>query len=148
MLLGKEPARSWGRLFVRRGPPFLTPFPGKPRSRVRFQPLFLRGFLFEKEMSKAFARKFYRSSAWRNVRGYVFIRDQMLCQDCLKRGVYTPAAEVHHIIELTPDNIHDEDITLNPDNLVSLCKACHYARHNPNARRYTVDEFGSVVPKR
>ena len=99
-------------------------------------------------MSKAFARKFYRSSAWRNVRGYVFIRDQMLCQDCLKQGIYTPAAEVHHIIELTPENIHDEDITLNPDNLVSLCKACHHARHNPSARRYTVDEFGSVVPKR
>ena len=99
-------------------------------------------------MSRGFAKKFYRSAAWQNVRGYVFTRDAMLCQDCLKRGVYTPAEEVHHIIELSPENIQDPDITLNPDNLVSLCRGCHHARHYPNARRYTVNEFGAVTSKR
>ena len=101
------------------------------------------------KMSKAFARKFYRSSAWRNVRGYVFIRDQMLCQDCLKKGLYTPAREVHHIIELTPENITDPEIALNPDNLISLCRKCHYERHNTESKkRYTIDEAtGKVTPK-
>lgn len=95
------------------------------------------------------AKLFYRSMAWRNVRGYVFIRDQMLCQDCLKKGLYTPAREVHHIIELTPDNITDPEIALNPDNLISLCRKCHYERHNTDSKkRYIIDEAtGKVTPK-
>lgn len=72
-------------------------------------------------------------------------RDAWLCQDCLKRGRYTPAEEVHHIRELTPDNINDPSITLNPDNLVSLCRECHKQRHGARERRYKVDEFGRVT---
>ncbi len=35
------------------------------------------------------------------------------------------AEEVHHIVELTPDNINDINVSLNPDNLLSLCHDCH-----------------------
>ena len=38
---------------------------------------------------------------------------------------YGRAQEVHHKIELTPNNISDPTIALNPDNLVSLCHDCH-----------------------
>ena len=97
---------------------------------------------------KEWARKLYRTAAWKNVRGYVFFRDQMLCQDCLAKGIYTPAVEVHHIIELTPENIDDPDIAVNPDNLISLCKSCHRLRHSrKEEKRYSVDEFGKVKPK-
>ena len=72
-------------------------------------------------------------------------RDAWLCQDCLKRGRYTPAEEVHHIRELTPDNINDPEVTLNPGNLVSLCRECHKQRHGAHERRYKVDEFGRVT---
>lgn len=93
---------------------------------------------------KPFARKFYKGKAWQSVRDYVMSRDARLCQDCLKQGKITTAEEVHHIVEITPDNINNPDITLNPDNLVSLCKECHAARHGARQRRYKVDEFGRV----
>ena len=48
----------------------------------------------------------------------------------MKRGIYKPAKEVHHIEELTPENIYRPEISLNFDNLVALCKECHKARHN------------------
>lgn len=70
-----------------------------------------------------------------------------MCQDCLAEGRYTPAEEVHHIIELTPENINSPSIALNPDNLVSLCRECHRARHTGRVSRYEVDELGRVKIK-
>lgn len=96
---------------------------------------------------KDFAKRFYKSAAWRGVREYCMHRDSFLCQDCLKEGRYTSAEEVHHIIELTPENIDDQSISLNPDNLVSLCRECHRARHDHQQRRYEVDELGRVKIK-
>lgn len=97
---------------------------------------------------KDWARPLYYSAAWKNIRGYVFHRDQMLCQDCLKKGIYTPAEEVHHIVELTPSNVSDPNIALNADNLISLCRSCHKSRHESKpARRYTIDEMGRVTIK-
>lgn len=101
-------------------------------------------------MAKKFTQNFYGKIAWKEIRDAVMKRDAWLCVDCMKRGIYKPAEEVHHIIPITPDNINDESITLNMDNLVSLCKDCHHARHEkPNLgerrkRRYTVDQWGNV----
>lgn len=94
-----------------------------------------------------FARTFYRSQAWRDVREFCIHRDAYLCQDCLAKGKYTPAEEVHHIIELTPENIQSPSVALNPDNLVSLCRECHRARHGSRTERYEVDELGRVKIK-
>lgn len=58
------------------------------------------------------------------VRNSVLLRDFYLCQHCGK-----PATEVHHKVHLTPDNIHDPSITMNMDNLVSLCRDCHFEEH-------------------
>ena len=93
---------------------------------------------------KEWAKFFYKSQRWQHVRDYVMRRDQWLCQDCLQRGVITPAEEVHHIIPLQPENIIDPSITLNEENLISLCRECHKARHGAKEKRYTVDEFGHV----
>ena len=72
-------------------------------------------------------------------------RDSFLCQDCLKEGRYTPAEEVHHIEPLTPENINSPSISLNPDNLISLCRECHKKRHGAKqSDRYEVDELGRV----
>lgn len=89
------------------------------------------------------AEKFYKGTAWQACRQQAASRDMHLCQDCLKRGIITPMEEVHHIIELTPDNISDPEVSLNLDNLVSLCRECHQARHKAR-KRYKVDEFGRV----
>lgn len=75
-------------------------------------------------MARAFARKFYNSPAWQDVRLFVLCRDKWKCRRC-----DAAATEVHHRIRLTPENIHDAEIALNPDNLIALCTSCHIAQH-------------------
>ena len=63
----------------------------------------------------------------------------------MKRGVYKPGIEVHHIEELTPYNIHRPEIALNWDNLTLLCKECHQARHKGRKdRRYVIGPDGEI----
>lgn len=92
-----------------------------------------------------FARGFYRTKTWQAAREAAMSRDGRLCVDCLKRGLYVPAEEVHHIIPLSPENINDPAITTGLDNLVSLCRECHKRRHKPEPERYKVDEYGRVI---
>ena len=40
-----------------------------------------------------------------------------------------PADVVHHTIPLSPENMDDPDITLNPKRLVALCNDCHTEVH-------------------
>ena len=74
-------------------------------------------------MARDFAKQFYRGKTWRQARALALRRDMYTCQDCGGR-----AREVHHIVELSPDNIDDPAIALGADNLMSLCTACHSAR--------------------
>ena len=108
-------------------------------------------------MAQEFARAFYDSPAWRSTRDTYRQLKRGLCEDCLARGVITPATEVHHIEPLTPQNITDPLIALNYDNLALLCHACHVARHatldkstragrKRAQRRYFVRPDGSVAP--
>lgn len=94
---------------------------------------------------KKWAEKLYKSNNWQQLRDTIMKRDGYLCQDCKARGKITPAEEVHHIIEVTQANINDASITLNPDNLVSLCRECHRQRHG--AKRWKVDANGNVIIK-
>ena len=89
------------------------------------------------------AEGLYKSSQWQKVREYVLKRDSFLCQECLKNGIYSTAEEVHHIKPVTRQNINDVNITLNTDNLVSLCKNCHAARHSK--KRWKVDKMGRIT---
>ena len=101
--------------------------------------------IFKGRNMKEWAVSFYKSQAWKSIRQTAITRDAYLCQDCLAKGRYTPAEEVHHITELTPQNITDPEISLNLSNLVSLCRECHRARHEKREpRRFSVDEFGHV----
>lgn len=77
-------------------------------------------------MAKDFAKAFYRSKAWASAREAAIIRAKGMCE---MPGCYKPAEEVHHIIELTPDNIDDPEISLNQDNLMCLCRGCHFRIH-------------------
>ena len=94
-----------------------------------------------------FAKEFYHSAAWIRARDYVMTRDFGLCQQCRRKGKITPGNTVHHIIHLTPENINDVSISLNPDNLETLCQDCHAEVHRsqqePN--RFTIDEFGELT---
>ena len=96
-------------------------------------------------MAREFARQFYSSAAWQACRNEYMKRAHYLCEDCMKRGIYKPAKEVHHIEELTPENIYRPEISLNFDNLVALCKECHKARHKTRNARFTFGENGEVI---
>ena len=106
-----------------------------------------RPFVLVIDMSKQFARQFYSSKAWQDCRNEYMKRAHYLCEDCLKRGVYKPAKEVHHIEELTPENIYRPEVSLSFNNLVALCKECHKARHNERNkdRRYAFGENGGII---
>ena len=84
--------------------------------------------------------------AWKRIRDR-YVQEHPFCERCFEEGRMTPVEEVHHIIPLQPENITDPSITLNEENLISLCRECHRARHGARERRYTVDEFGRVTTK-
>ena len=73
-------------------------------------------------MAKEWAREFYRSKAWKSMRISILHRDLYTCEECGAR-----ATEVHHGIALTPGNIGDTSVSLNPKLLHSLCHDCHTA---------------------
>lgn len=78
---------------------------------------------------------------------------------CVECG--SPAEEVHHRKHLTPSNIDDITVTLNPNNLVSLCRDCHFGVHKEDkikglkqrrkdsihSEEYCFDEKGFLVKK-
>lgn len=86
-------------------------------------------------MAKEWAKPFYNSTAWKEVRELRILKDHGRCQMCGR-----PGNEVDHIIELTPENINDEMIALNLDNLQTLCHRCHM--------RKTKDTQEKIKPKR
>lgn len=103
-----------------------------------------------------FAHRFYHSKAWLDVRSFVWDRAHGLCERCLERGEYKPADVVHHKVPLSPSNMDDPDISLNPDRLIALCHDCHTEVHQelgvgmlgsakPAVRRVGFDRFGNVV---
>ena len=98
-------------------------------------------------MAKKFSDKFYHSKRWKEIRAYVLQRDFYMCQICTMTNCNT----IHHIKELTPMNINDSSITVNPDNLVTVCNRCHNLihdryKHSEDNQRYVFDEEGNVIP--
>jgi 5-methylcytosine-specific restriction endonuclease McrA len=95
------------------------------------------------DMARVFAKSFYNSKEWKRVREYVFNRDHGLCK-CGNAG-----EEVHHTTYLTPDNIGDASVALNPDLLVTLCKECHMREHDEHSGvvdGLMFDEHGDLIP--
>ena len=99
---------------------------------------------------------FYKSKIWRDTREYVLMRDNYICRNCAKKGLIIPAEVVHHIKHLDELNVDDVTISLNPDNLISLCAECHFEEHRGEhclGRQheaeygYCFDENGQLVPK-
>lgn len=96
---------------------------------------------------KIWAESFYKSTAWQACRNSYLASVGGLCEDCLRRGEYTPAEIVHHIVPLTPQNIEDPNITLAWSNLRAVCRECHAKEHGARLRRYTLDDLGRVAPR-
>ena len=76
-------------------------------------------------MAKDYSRKFYNSKAWKDCRASYISKVYGLCEHCLENDKHVPGYIVDHIIELTPENINDPEITLSHENLQYLCTSCH-----------------------
>lgn len=96
---------------------------------------------------KEFARSFYLSTAWRSCREAYAKSVGGLCERCLARGMYVPGEIVHHKVHITPENIHDPNVTLAWSNLELVCRNCHADEHSRTEKRYRVDESGKIISK-
>lgn len=76
-------------------------------------------------------KSFYNSKRWRDFRTAIIDEREPVCMDCKK--VITDPKEIeldHDPIELTPENVTDPRISLNPVNVKVRCHDCHNKRHN------------------
>ena len=100
-------------------------------------------------MARDFARAFYHSAAWARAKAYVRARSHRLCERCAAAGRVTPARIVHHKVPLTPTNIGDPRVALDPENLIDVCMDCHAVLHGerpePIRPGLAFDEAGNVV---
>lgn len=78
---------------------------------------------------------FYRCREWRSLLQQLRIerlndKGEIICEYCGKP--ITRAYDIigHHKIELTPDNVNDYTISLNPDNIAFVHHRCHNYIHN------------------
>lgn len=112
-------------------------------------------------MSYGARRYFYNSKLWNDVRKNIWIKQNLLCAICGKPvyvdGIsdYLPKEKrrtgiVHHKIWLDNNNVYDDDITLNEDNLIGVCKECHEDIHHNDLvhrKEVTFDEEGNLIKK-
>lgn len=69
---------------------------------------------------------FYISKAWLHLRADVLKEQHYECQLCKQKGLYVPAATVHHIrtVRRVPW------LALTKSNLLAVCEECHYEIHH------------------
>ena len=93
-------------------------------------------------MAQDFATAFYHSSKWKKLQRQIKGRAYGLCEICGKPGLI-----VHHKVVLTPDNINDPVISLNPDLLMYVCFDCHNRIHGDKGeqREAIFDADGNLV---
>lgn len=88
-----------------------------------------------------FAKKFYASKAWRDLRMAIIAERGPVCQRCGRVIANTIQIIGHHKIHLTPDNIDNPQIALNQNNIELICFDCHNKEH----RRYGYANRGVFI---
>ncbi len=78
----------------------------------------------------AILKSFYASIEWQTLRMVLIGQRGLHCEYCT--GIVARSSELtlHHIIELTPENVNDAMISLNPDNIMIVHHECHNKIHN------------------
>ena len=86
---------------------------------------------------------FYHSQQWRKARAAYLDARHHICERCGRA-----ASIVHHKRYITPANVGDPSITLDPSNLEALCIDCHNAEHfgtGSTAPGLTFDGDGNLI---
>lgn len=90
-------------------------------------------------------REFYHSAAWTRLARTFLCSKHYICARCGR------SAEIaHHVRYLNDSNVNDPSISMNPDNLLALCQACHNAEHfgkgGAIAAGYRFNADGEIIP--
>lgn len=97
-----------------------------------------------KEAWRKKQRDFYVSIVWIDC-SKAYRKAHPFCERCAKKHVVRPSEEVHHVIELSAENINNPQITLNWDNLEALCGECHRSiKKGTEDRRWRANADGSI----
>ena len=80
-------------------------------------------------MAESWARKLYLSKAWVDLRIRLIQERGPVCQQCGRIMANTSSLIGHHKKELTPENVTNPMIALNPDNIELICSDCHNQEH-------------------
>lgn len=83
-------------------------------------------------------KSFYASTSWQKFRAVIIGERGNICQHCGDSILADIDIHIHHIKELTPENVHDVTVSLNPDNVLVVHHDCHDRIHN---------RFGQKVPR-
>lgn len=74
-------------------------------------------------------KSFYASEDWIKLRLMIILERGTKCERCGELISNTKKLIGHHKIELTPENVHDRNISLNPEMIELVCFDCHNKEH-------------------
>lgn len=74
-------------------------------------------------------KSFYASKEWIGLRLQLINERGNRCNHCKKIVSKSKDIIGHHMVELTPENVHDRMISLNPDKIELICFDCHNKEH-------------------
>ncbi len=78
----------------------------------------------------AILESFYASEQWQKFRALIISQRGLKCEYCGNIVINSFDLTAHHIKELTPENVNDVTISLNPDNIMLVHHDCHNKIHN------------------
>lgn len=87
---------------------------------------------YDQEKRNEKSKSFYNSRDWKRVRKAVLVRDNYLCQYCLRDKKISKADVVDHVIPL----LIDWSLRLDESNLNCLCHTCHNSKTQRDERNY------------
>ncbi|MEZ7173597.1 HNH endonuclease [Sporosarcina sp. OR05] len=89
----------------------------------------------------AVIKSFYASDEWITFRLVLINERGNKCERC--KEVIPRSRDIigHHTIELTPENVHDHNISLNPDKVELVCFDCHNKEHRRFGYQHTKEVY-------
>lgn len=84
---------------------------------------------------------FYGSQTWQTFRMLIINERGLRCEYCKQRVLKSSELTLHHDKELTPENVHDANISLNPTNIMVVHHECHNKIHGRFGHQMTNGVF-------